>query len=183
MFFISSSYDEWRSFCFGGKAYKHVEISPWLDTLSTTVVYVILFYPLKKNMKKFKKIMPYVVVVALGLGMFYGMAHAQFGLNPGTQWLQGLGTESAGPNLISVIKTFLNWVLGLLSLIALVVLLYGGFNMVTAAGDEAKYKKGFKILQQAAVGLAIIGLSWIIVSFIFLIIGAGQSNSTSQLNG
>jgi hypothetical protein len=56
-----------------------------LDTLSTTVVYVILFYPLKKNMKKFKKIMPYVVVVALGLGMFYGMAHAQFGLNPGTQ--------------------------------------------------------------------------------------------------
>jgi hypothetical protein len=94
-----------------------------------------------------------------------------------------LGTESAGPNLISVIKTFLNWVLGLLSLIALVVLLYGGFNMVTAAGDEAKYKKGFKILQQAAVGLAIIGLSWIIVSFIFLIIGAGQSNSTSQLNG
>jgi len=72
---------------------------------------------------------------------------------------------------MGVIKTFINWVLGLLSLIALVVCLYGGFSMVTAAGDEAKYKKGFKILQQAAVGLAIIGLSWIIVSAIFRVIG------------
>ncbi|MBU0627054.1 hypothetical protein KKG31_03555 [Patescibacteria group bacterium] len=72
---------------------------------------------------------------------------------------------------MDVIRTFLNWVLGILSLIALIVLLYGGFNMVTAAGDDAKYKKGFKILQQAAVGLAIVGLSWIIVSAIFWIIG------------
>ena len=42
---------------------------------------------------------------------------------------------------MDVIRTFLNWVLGILSLVALVVLLYGGFNMVTAAGDDAKYKK------------------------------------------
>jgi len=76
---------------------------------------------------------------------------------------------------MTVIKTFINRVLGLLSLIALVVLLYGGFNMVTAAGDEAKYKKGFKILQQAAVGLAIIGLSWIIVSAIFWIISGAST--------
>jgi len=41
--------------------------------------------------------------------------------------------------------------LGMLALIALVVLLWGGFQMVTAAGDDDKYKKGFKILQQAAI--------------------------------
>jgi hypothetical protein len=43
--------------------------------------------------------------------------------------------------------------------------------MVTAAGDEAKYKKGFKILQQAAIGLIFIGASWLIISLIFYIIG------------
>jgi hypothetical protein len=52
---------------------------------------------------------------------------------------------------MDVVKSFINWLLGLLSLISLVILLYGGFNMVTAAGDDGKYKKGFKILQQAAV--------------------------------
>ena len=72
--------------------------------------------------------------------------------------------------LIGVIKSFINWMLGLLSLIALVVLLYGGFNMVTAAWAEEKYKKGFKIMQQAWVWLAVIWLSWFVVSIIFWII-------------
>ncbi len=46
--------------------------------------------------------------------------------------------------------------------------------MVTAAGDDGKYKKGFTILKQAAIGLAVIGLARFIVSFIFWFI----NNST-----
>jgi hypothetical protein len=72
--------------------------------------------------------------------------------------------------LIDVIKNFINWVLGILSLIALVIILYAWFKMVTANWDETKYKDGFKIIQQAAVWLAIIGLSWFIVSMIFWLI-------------
>ena len=74
-------------------------------------------------------------------------------------------------SLITVIKTFINWALGMLALIALVILLWGGFQMVTAAGAEEKYKKGFKILQQAAIGLVFIGVSWLIVSVIFWLLG------------
>ncbi|EKD24877.1 MAG: hypothetical protein ACD_80C00145G0011 [uncultured bacterium (gcode 4)] len=80
--------------------------------------------------------------------------------------------------LITVIKTFINWALGMLALVALVILLMWGFQMVTAAGDDAKYKKGFKILQQAAVGLVFIGVSWMMVSLIFWvlwIVGAGAT--------
>jgi hypothetical protein len=76
------------------------------------------------------------------------------------------GTEQWG-RLIDVIKSFINWMLGMLSLIALVILIRGGFQMVTAAGDENKYKKGFKILQQAAIGLVFIWVSWLVVSVIF----------------
>jgi hypothetical protein len=87
----------------------------------------------------------------------------------------GIGVSGAGVaqggKLIDVIKSFINWMLGILSLIALVVLIYGGFSMVTAAGDDGKYKKGFKILQQAGVGLAFIGVSWLIVSVIFWLLG------------
>jgi hypothetical protein len=39
--------------------------------------------------------------------------------------------------------------------------------MVTAAGDEKKYGEGLKVLKYAAIGLAIIALSWMIVSVIF----------------
>ncbi len=80
--------------------------------------------------------------------------------------------------LITVIKNFINWMLGLLSLMALIVLLYGGFNMVTAAWEEEKYKKGFTIMKQAWVGLAVIGLSWFIVSIIFWVIGSASGTAT-----
>ena len=85
--------------------------------------------------------------------------------------ISGTGQGTGATNILTVVKTFINWVLGLLSLIALCVCLYGGFQMVTAAGDDTKYKAGFKVLKQAAIGLIVVGLSWIIVSSIFWVLG------------
>ncbi len=96
---------------------------------------------------------------------------AGFGAND-TSDIAGVGWADKWGSLIDTIKSFINWMLGLLSLIALVVVLYGWFKMVTVAGDEAKYKEGFKVLKQAGIGLAVIGLSWFIVSIIFWIIGS-----------
>ncbi len=87
----------------------------------------------------------------------------------GIAWISGTG-ETQGGKLVDVIKSFINWMLGILSLIALVMLLLGWFKMVTAAGDEEKYKGGFKIMKQAWVWLAVIGLSWFVVSIIFWVI-------------
>ena len=84
--------------------------------------------------------------------------------------ISGTGTAQWG-KLIDVIKSFINWALGILALIALVILLWGGFQMVTAAGDDTKYKNGFKILKQAAIGLIFIGVSWLVVSVIFRLLG------------
>jgi hypothetical protein len=41
--------------------------------------------------------------------------------------------------------------LGMLATIALVICLYAGFLMVTAAGDDGRYKKGMGILKQAGI--------------------------------
>lgn len=75
-------------------------------------------------------------------------------------------------NLLDVVKNAINFVLGLLSFIALIVLLYWWFQMVTAAGDDAKYGTWFTVLKQAGVWLLFIGLSWIFVQFMFFILGA-----------
>ncbi|MBR6908602.1 hypothetical protein IKN40_09315 [bacterium] len=73
--------------------------------------------------------------------------------------------------MLSTITTAINWILGMLALIALCICLYGGFQMVTAAGDDGKYKKGMTILKQAAIGLIIVGIAWLFVSLIFWLIG------------
>ncbi|MDR3169511.1 MAG: pilin [Candidatus Peribacteria bacterium] len=78
---------------------------------------------------------------------------------------------------MDTVKKFINWMLGMLATIALVICLYAGFLMVTAAGDDAKYKKGMGILKQAGIGLVIIGLSWLIVSVVFWLISTMSSTT------
>ena len=99
----------------------------------------------------------------------------------GTQyiWDQKL-TWSA---FLDTIKNAINWILGILATIALVVCLYGWFKMVTAAGDEKKYGDWLKVLKYAAIGLAIIGLSWMIVSVIFRFVGTLSWTNQTKWTG
>ena len=83
--------------------------------------------------------------------------------------------QDAGGSLIDVIKNTLNWILGMLSLIVFVLLLWWGFQMVTAAGDDKKFSAGQTILKQAGIGLAFIAASWLIVSIIFWVISGVTS--------
>lgn len=85
-----------------------------------------------------------------------------------SQW-SSCGADT--PVLICGIKRIVNWVLGLLALIALLILLWAGFKMLTANGDSKQYDEWFTILKQAAVGLAFIAASYIIVQFIMFVIG------------
>ncbi len=99
-----------------------------------------------------------------------GFGDVKYVTTVGIPWAS-VAAKGGSEDLITVIKNFINRMLGMLSLIALVILLRGGFQMVTAAGDEAKYKKGFKLLSQAAVGLVFIAVSRLVVSVIFRLLG------------
>lgn len=79
--------------------------------------------------------------------------------------VSGAGTNN--DNLMSVIKTGINWALGLVSTIAFGYLLYGGYKMITSAGQEDAYDEGVRILKNAAIGIAFIAVSWLLVTFIF----------------
>ena len=82
--------------------------------------------------------------------------------NTGHKWEDGL---------IKVRKNAINWILGILGLITFILLLWGGFQMVTAAGDDKKFGAGQTILKQAGIGLLFIAGSWLMVSMIFWLIG------------
>lgn len=78
--------------------------------------------------------------------------------------------NTAKDKTFAIIKNFINYALGLLSLIALIYMIYHGVIILTAAGDDTKYKQGLKWIKFAAIALIWIGFSRIIVSSIFWVI-------------
>lgn len=77
--------------------------------------------------------------------------------------------------LVTVVQNFINIVLWLLFLIALAILIWWWFQMVTASWDDNKYQNWFKILKQSSIWLWMIGMSFIILKFIFNIISVSTS--------
>lgn len=73
-------------------------------------------------------------------------------------------------NLIHTIRVATNRVLWMLSFAALMLCLYAGFRMMTSGGDSKQYSAWLSILKNAWIWLAIIALSWLIVSLIFYVI-------------
>lgn len=67
-----------------------------------------------------------------------------------------LGDTSPEALVISII----NWVLGILALIAVILILIGGFRWMTAGGNEEKVESAKKTLYAAIIGLVIILAGW-----------------------
>ncbi len=81
-----------------------------------------------------------------------------------------LGTdEQQEDDILLVIRWFVNWVLGILWLVALLMLLFWWFRMVTAAGNEEQYNGGFTYVKNAATWLVIIWVIRFILSLVFFV--------------
>ncbi len=75
-----------------------------------------------------------------------------------------LGLTSA--DLVTTVINIINWALGLLAIIAVALIIYGGYYWLTAAGNEERITKAKKIILNTVIGLVIILLAWAIVNFI-----------------
>ncbi len=58
-----------------------------------------------------------------------------------------------------------------LSLVAVMYGIWGGFQIVTAGGDEEKVKKGRTILIQVVIGIIVIWLAGSVVQWVVGLIG------------
>jgi len=72
----------------------------------------------------------------------------------------------ASPDVRTIIAKIIRAVLGLLGIIALVIVLYGGYTYMTAGGNEEKINKAKKILINGVIGLIIILSAFAIVQFV-----------------
>lgn len=75
--------------------------------------------------------------------------------------------QDATQKTLQLVHKLINYALSLVSLIALIVLIFAGVQMTTAGGDDGKFKAGAKALKKIAIAIVGIGISWMIVSLIF----------------
>jgi hypothetical protein len=75
---------------------------------------------------------------------------------------QGLTTEN--PRAITV-RT-IQWALGFLGLVAVIMIIYGGITWMTSAGNEKRVTQAKQILTYSVIGMVIILLSWSFVTFV-----------------
>ncbi|PIZ92708.1 MAG: hypothetical protein COX82_04205, partial [Candidatus Magasanikbacteria bacterium CG_4_10_14_0_2_um_filter_41_10] len=110
------------------------------------------------------------LVLLLFFSIVPNTVHAQtdFGL----QNVQDQGIAlSSQPLDITIVKV-IRAVLGFLGLIAVIIVLYGGYVYMTSNGNEDKVSQAKMILRNALIGLTIVFFSFAIVQFILLKLNA-----------
>lgn len=86
-------------------------------------------------------------------------------------------TDSAREFIVNVT----NFVLSFLGLAAVVVIIYGGFLYVTAAGEQERADKGKKSVMYAVIGIIIVLISFALVNTIITGAAGGSDNTSSGL--
>lgn len=106
-----------------------------------------------------------IVKTSLALGVVAQTAVTNAAVNFGGSNVQG-GLQGSGDSADNAVQSLITNAIGFLYLVAVVYALWGGFNILTAGGDEEKVKKGKTILIQAAIGLVVIWLASSIVNWV-----------------
>lgn len=69
-------------------------------------------------------------------------------------------------SLVDTISSIIRVALGFLGVIAVVIILLGGFKWMTSGGNEEKVKKAKQLIFQGIIGLVIVMSSYAIASFV-----------------
>ncbi|MFA5131665.1 MAG: hypothetical protein WC467_04630 [Patescibacteria group bacterium] len=92
----------------------------------------------------------------------------------------GIGTGLAQGDPREIIGRIINFALGFLGVIAVGLILFGGFKWMTAAGNEDKVSEAKQLLGAGVIGLIIILAAWAIATFIITQIYGATMNTTGN---
>ncbi len=76
------------------------------------------------------------------------------------------GSSGSSGTIIGFVVTQLNFLLGFVTLIALVVVIYAGIRLVANFGNEEVYAQSKGIILRAILGLLVISLSYVMAQFV-----------------
>ena len=91
-------------------------------------------------------------------------------LNPGKGARDGLTnvgvTDTTTDGFSDKLTKALNWVFGIIGIVAVIMIILGGFTMMTSSGDPGKVKKGKDTILYGVIGLVVALLAVVIVNFV-----------------
>lgn len=118
-------------------------------------------------MKKISKHLISLAIVSFLVMPFFALPAAaqtaDFGLN---QVSTGLNNTLSNSDPRAIIGRIINVALGFLGVIAVAIILFGGFKWMTAGGNEEKTSEARKLLAAGVIGLVIILASWAIATYV-----------------
>ncbi len=121
-------------------------------------------------MKKIVTAMVLVMVMLAGVGVVMtGRVYADTTIcsdSSATDDMNELAGCNEDKKVDEVANTGLNLILSAVGLIAVGVMVYGGFTYLTAQGDPSKAKRGRDVILYGLVGLAVTLLAFAIVAFV-----------------
>ena len=104
------------------------------------------------------------------LQFFIPIAHAADGLTESKSILAKIARDIGLPIIDKTPQALINgiiqYLMGLLAIVAVCFIIYGGFQWMTSAGDSKKLEKAKQILINSAIGLIIILSAWVIVKLV-----------------
>ncbi|PIR43061.1 hypothetical protein COV24_04760 [candidate division WWE3 bacterium CG10_big_fil_rev_8_21_14_0_10_32_10] len=98
--------------------------------------------------------------LALAPAALAGTVEDAFGMEYGAA--TGLGQQ----DVRTTIATIINVALSLLGIVALIIVLYGGFKWMTAGGNDEQVAEARKIIISGVVGLAVVLSSYAVANFV-----------------
>lgn len=93
------------------------------------------------------------------------------------------GEDSANSEDVRVkVVRIINIVLSILGILVVCLIIFAGFQWMTAAGNEDQVTKAKKTLKNAIIGLVIIFIAWSITSFILTRLAGVSFNNPNYLD-
>lgn len=101
------------------------------------------------------------------MNLVYFLADAVDPKKKAQEGLTIIGGDSATTdNFNTKLQAVLNWIFGIIGIVAVIMIILGGFTMMTSSGDPGKVKKGKDTILYGVIGLVVALLAVVIVNFV-----------------
>lgn len=130
-------------------------------------------------------------ILAIG-GLVFGFSEVAFAQQEDLEAVgDAAGIAEGEQDIRLIIGRIINVALSFLGIIAVLIVLYGGFTWMTAGGNAEKVERAKKILINGVIGLTVIFLSWAITAFVLNALtqatgvgtGTGDGDGTGGIGG